>query len=86
MIEQTNNVERSADDVIRELVMFSGKGEFPRLLLKAAEVQKATGYSRAKVYRLMSDGTLGTVREGKSVRVPISALLEFIRKATSPAA
>ena len=54
-------------------------------LLKASELQAALGMSRAKIYRLMQDGTLPTVRIGGSIRVPRRALAEWIKQRTKPA-
>jgi excisionase family DNA binding protein len=53
-------------------------------LLKASQVQAKLGLSRAKVYRLMHDGVLPTVRIGGSVRVPSRALEEWIGRNTRP--
>ncbi len=53
-------------------------------LLRASELQTALGMSRAKVYRLMQDGTLPTVRIGGSIRVPLRALAEWIVQRTRP--
>ncbi len=53
-------------------------------LLKATQVQAKLGLSRAKVYRLMHDGVLPTVRIGGSIRVPSHALEEWIGQNTRP--
>ena len=53
-------------------------------LLKASDLQARLGMSRAKVYRLMYDGILPTVRIGGSVRVPLRALEEWIGRNTRP--
>jgi len=54
------------------------------LLLKGAEVAEELGVSRSLAYRMMSDGTLPTVRRagGRMVRVPREALTEWVRSNT----
>ena len=51
-----------------------------RLLLRPAEVAKLCGFSRAKVYELVSRGVLPSVRlgGGKSVRIPVPALHKLL--------
>ena len=49
-----------------------------RLLLKPAEAADAIGVSRSRAYELIADGTLPSIRLGSSVRVPVSALREWI--------
>jgi excisionase family DNA binding protein len=56
----------------------------PDRLLKVDELRIALGMSRAKVYRMMQDGTLPTVRIGGSVRVPSRALYKWIEDNTKP--
>src|SRR5258708_4965763 len=56
----------------------------PDRLLNAAELQIALAMSRAKVYRMMQNGTLPTVRIGGSVRVPRRALSRWIEDNTKP--
>jgi excisionase family DNA binding protein len=51
-------------------------------LLRAADVQAQLGMSRAKVYRLMQNHILPTVRIGGSVRVPRKALFKWIEENT----
>jgi len=53
-------------------------------LLRAADVQAHLGMSRAKVYRLMQNNILPTVRIGGSVRVPRKALFKWIQDNTLP--
>lgn len=55
------------------------------LLLRAPEVAKLLGVSRAKAYRLIKAGELPTVRIGGSVRVPREALREWISANTEVA-
>ncbi len=53
-----------------------------RLLLRPREVAAATGLSRSMVYELIGRGELPVVRVGKSVRVPVAALQQWIRDHT----
>jgi excisionase family DNA binding protein len=53
-------------------------------LLRAVDVQAQLGMSRAKVYRLMQNNILPTVRIGGSVRVPRKALFKWIEANTLP--
>jgi excisionase family DNA binding protein len=62
---------------------FSSGGQ-PDRLLKVDELRLALGMSRAKIYRMMQDGTLPTVRIGGSVRVPGRALYKWIEDNTKP--
>jgi excisionase family DNA binding protein len=52
------------------------------LLLRGIEVAAELGISRALAYRWMHDGTLPTVRQGRTVRVPRAALLAWIERKT----
>lgn len=49
-----------------------------RLLLRPAEVAQMCGFSRAKVYDLISKKALPSIRLGKSVRVPADALRKML--------
>ena len=55
------------------------------LLLRADEVGKVLGLGRSKVYELMNGGALPVVRVGRAVRVPASALEEWVRDQTATA-
>ena len=50
-----------------------------RLLLKISDVQEATGLGRTRIYELVRSGDLRAVHIGKSIRVPVAALEEFVR-------
>ncbi len=54
-----------------------------RMLLNTCEVAERLGVSRTKVYELMAGGTLRPVRIGRSRRVPLAALDEFIEELIS---
>ncbi len=54
------------------------------LLLRPAEVADVLGIARSRAYRLCSTGELPTVRLGKSVRVPLKALKQWVEDHHSP--
>ena len=58
--------------------------ELPRLL-RATEVAIALGVSRALAYKWMASGVLPTVRRGRCIRVPLSALEKWIATNTRQA-
>ena len=49
-------------------------------LLKATDVARLLNISKALVYRLIADGQIIAVRFGKTVRVRLEDLEEFITK------
>ena len=51
-----------------------------KLLLTPEEAAKLLSIGRSKVYELIGDGRLASVRIDASRRVPVSALLEFIER------
>jgi excisionase family DNA binding protein len=51
-----------------------------RLLLKIADAAAMLSISKAALYRLVQDGRLRTIRVGKSRRIPVSVLQEFITR------
>jgi excisionase family DNA binding protein len=57
-----------------------------RLLLKAHEVARRLGLARSTVYDMMASGEITTVRKGRAVRVPVSAIAKWIEGNTRPAA
>ena len=56
--------------------------DMEKLLLRADEVREALGLSRSKIYEMMANGELPTVRFGRSTRVPMDALKRVIRDLT----
>ena len=58
-----------------------------RLLLRGGEVADLIGCSRAMAYRLMQRGLIPVVRvgDGKTIRVPRQALLQWIEANTQGA-
>jgi excisionase family DNA binding protein len=53
-----------------------------RELLTAREVQQLLGIGLSKVYDMMAMGELPTLRLGRLVRVPRSALMEWVASQT----
>jgi excisionase family DNA binding protein len=51
-----------------------------RLLLRPREVAVVTGLSRSMVYELINRGQIPAIRVGKSLRVPMAELQEWIRE------
>ncbi len=51
-----------------------------RVLLKAGEVEAITGWSKPHLYRVMASGELPTIRLGRSVRVHVADLDDFIAR------
>jgi excisionase family DNA binding protein len=51
-----------------------------KLLLTPEEAASVLSIGRSKVYELMSDGRLTSVRIDASRRVPMSALVEFVER------
>jgi excisionase family DNA binding protein len=54
-----------------------------RIALKPAETADALGISRSKVYDLIASGQLPSVRIGNSLRVPVTALREWVDRQTT---
>ncbi len=49
-----------------------------KLLLTPVEAAKALGIGRSKVYELLQDGQLKSVRIGSCRRIPLDALHDFL--------
>ena len=49
-----------------------------RLLLKPTEAAEVIGLGRSKTYELISKGLIPSVRIGKSVRVPVASLRNWV--------
>ena len=45
-----------------------------RLLLRPEEGAHAIGVSRARIYKLMSDGQIKSIKIGRSRRIPVAEL------------
>ena len=50
-----------------------------KLLLRPAEAADLLALGKSKVYQLLSNGTLPSLRIGKSIRVPLDALRQWAR-------
>ena len=50
-----------------------------RILLKVSEAAAMCGIGRSKAYLLVASGEWPTVRIGRSVRVPLEELREWVR-------
>ena len=55
-----------------------------KLLLTPEDAADALSIGRSKLYELISDGRLSSVRIDASRRVPTSALLEFVERLQEP--
>jgi len=51
-----------------------------KLLLRVEEAAEAIACSRSKTYQLLADGSLPSVRVGRSIRVPVAALESWINE------
>lgn len=56
-----------------------------KLLFRPSEAAELLGIGRSKVYQLLADGTLPSVRIGKSVRVPVEKLRGWVESQTKAA-
>jgi excisionase family DNA binding protein len=54
------------------------------LLLRARSVAKVLDISTSKAYRMMQCGDLPTIRIGRSLRTPKTALLRWVDQNTQP--
>ena len=54
--------------------------EAPRLLLRPEEVADAIGLGRSKTYQLITSGQIRSVQVGRSRRVPLEAVREFVAR------
>ncbi len=54
-----------------------------RLLLRPVEAAEMLGVGRSKLYELIADGALPTVRIGRRHRVPIDALHRWVEQRAS---
>lgn len=50
----------------------------PRLLLAPVEAAAALGISRTRIFALLAGGTIESVQVGRSRRIPVAALEEFV--------
>jgi len=55
-------------------------GSMERMLLRATEAAEIVGLGRSKMYELIAKGIVPSVRIGKSVRVPVEGLRQWVQK------
>lgn len=51
--------------------------DFPQVL-KVSDLARVLGIGRRHSYKLVADGTIRSVRVGRAIRIPRSALVEFL--------
>jgi excisionase family DNA binding protein len=69
---------------VEENVQSGGTDKDGRLLLTIEEAAQRLGLGRSKTYQLAATGVLPVIHLGRSVRVPVEALQEWVRaQATS---
>jgi excisionase family DNA binding protein len=51
-----------------------------RLLLRPVEAAETCGVSRARMYELIAEGVIPTIRIGNRICVPVEALREWINR------
>ena len=56
----------------------------PKVRLTPEEAAEALSLGRTKVYELIREGALRSVRIGKCRRVPATALSEFVERISAP--
>jgi len=68
-----------------ESISTEAQAEMPsaRLLLTVLEAAEALGVSRSLVYELMDSGDLRNIKIGRSRRIPVTSLEEFIARRLS---
>ena len=64
---------------IHDKALWTGRNEMDRLLLRPDEAAEVLGVGRSKLYELLAAGDLPSVRIGRAVRVPVSALERWVR-------
>jgi excisionase family DNA binding protein len=53
------------------------------LLLKPSEAAERLGVGRVRVYELIQQGRIPTVRVGSRLRIPVDALREWVKRETA---
>ncbi len=56
-----------------------------KLLLRISEAADMLGVARSKAYAMVQAGELPAVRIGKSVRIPVRALNDYVERKTAEA-
>lgn len=60
------------------------EGTMEKLLLRPREAAEVLGLCRSKVYELIASGTIPSITIGKSRRIPLDALREWVRAQAEP--
>ena len=55
-----------------------------KLLLRVGEAIEITGLGRTKLYELIGSGEIPSVRVGSAVRIPVSALRDWVERKSRP--
>jgi excisionase family DNA binding protein len=79
-----NVLVSSMDFNARFSAWWAAEDAMDRLLLKPTEAGEILGLGRSKVYEMLANGELPVVRVGRSVRVPVEALREWVSRQTHP--
>ena len=75
------SVTRSVDVAVsrQPAAGHSGKADaLPRLLVSVTEASRALGVSRSFAYELVAEGVLRSIRLGRRVLIPVSALEDLL--------
>ena len=55
-------------------------GDVGRILYRPAEAAEAIGVSRSRIYELINSKTIPSIRVGKTVRVPVDKLQQWVNE------
>ena len=51
-----------------------------KILLKPAEAAETLGIGRTRIYDMLASGDLPAIRIGRSIRIPVAALQQWIER------
>ena len=57
-----------------------------RLLLKPSEAMELIAVGRSRIYEMLASGELPSIRVGRSIRIPVKALEEWVADSQEAAA
>ncbi len=60
------------------LARFDGSARLERMLLSPEEAAEVLGVGRAKVYDLMSEGRLASIKLGRCRRIPVASIRRLV--------
>lgn len=66
------------DENGRTLARFDGSARLERMLLSPEEAAEVLGVGRAKVYDLMSEGRLASIKLGRCRRIPVASIRRLV--------